>query len=292
MVDFGLRRTHGGEAGLKVARASYLSGFDATSDVLAGQMFGIPTAGTMAHSFVECFEDEQRAFEAFLASYPEGSTLLIDTYDTLEGARIAARVRARSPGCAAGRRPPRLRRPVRAEPWRPPRARRGGPRGRDDLRERQSRRARDRAPARWGAPIDGFGVGSRLGVSADAPFLDAAYKLVAFDGRPVMKLSTGKATLPGAKQVWRQGGSGRFEHDVVSLAAEPGPRGGVPLLEPVMEDGERIRADSLEEARSRAAAQRAALPPSLRRLDAGEYPVEIGTGLDPIRRATTAEAGR
>ncbi len=198
LVDFGLRRAHGGEAGLKVARSSYLAGFDATSNVLAGLLFGIPAAGTMAHSFVECFEDERAAFEAFLRAYPRGSTLVIDTYDTVEGARVAARA-ART---LAGRG-----------------VRLGGVRlDSGDLLElsRSVRRVLDEADladvtilasgnldereiARLlaeGAPIDGFGVGSRLGVSADSPFLDAAYKLVAFDGRPVLKLSAGKATLP------------------------------------------------------------------------------------------------
>ena len=101
LVEFGLRRAHGGEAGLKAARASYLAGFDSTSNVLAGATFGIPVAGTMAHSYVECFETETAAFEAFTSSYPDGSTLLIDTYDTVEGARRAARDRARALASAA-----------------------------------------------------------------------------------------------------------------------------------------------------------------------------------------------
>jgi nicotinate phosphoribosyltransferase len=294
LVEFGLRRAHGGEAGLKAARASYLAGFDATSDVLAGQRFGIPIAGTMAHSYVECFEHETDAFEAYTRSYPDGATLLIDTYDTVEGARRAVRV-ARDLAARGGRL--------------------GGVRLDSGDLLTLSLRVRDVLDEAGltevtifasgnldeheidrllgaGAPIDGFGVGSRLVVSADAPSIDLVYKLVAFDGRPVLKLSSGKATLPGLKQVWRRVENGLFAGDVVALLDEPGPEAAVALLEPAMKDGGRVRADSLEEARSRAAAQRAALPPSLRRLDAGIYPVEIGTGLDAIRRATTAEAGR
>ena len=126
LVDFGLRRAHGADAGLTVARSSWLAGFDATSNVLAGKLYGIPLAGTMAHSYVEAFPDEAAAFEAFASSYPDGSTLLIDTYDTVEGARRAAGSRTRWPRAAAGSaRAARLGRPRRAEPRGPRRARRG-----------------------------------------------------------------------------------------------------------------------------------------------------------------------
>jgi nicotinate phosphoribosyltransferase len=287
LVDFSLRRTHGGEAGLKVARASYLAGFDATSNVLAARLHGIPAAGTMAHSFVECFEDERRAFEAFLQTYPEGSTLLIDTYDTLEGAR-----RASETALALADRGVRL----------------GGVRlDSGDLLElsRGVRRILDESGlggvtifasgnldenaverlAVAGAPIDGFGVGTRLGVSADAPFLDMTYKLVAFDGRPVLKLSPAKATLPGTKQVWRTRDGDHLAGDRVALAAEPGPPGAIPLLEPVMRGGERLVDASLATARERAAAERQALASPQRRLDAQPYPVELGAELVALRDA-------
>ena len=287
LVEFGLRRTHGGEAGLKVARASYLAGFDATSNVLAGRLFGIPTAGTMAHSYVECFEDEQAAFAAFLRTRPRGSTLVIDTYDTIEGARRAVRA-AR----ALGGRGVRLA-GVRLDSGDLPDLARKVRRVLDeadlaDVTIFASGNLDEREIARLlaeGAPIDGFGVGSRLGVSADAPFLDAAYKLVAFDGRPVLKLSAGKATLPGAKQVWRQQSGGRFAHDLVALAPEPGPEGAVPLLGPVMQDGLRLRHEPLETARERAAEQRAALAPEHRALDAKDYTVELSPDLVALRNA-------
>jgi nicotinate phosphoribosyltransferase len=294
LVEFGLRRAHGGEAGLKAARASYLAGFDATSDVLAGQRFGIPLAGTMAHSYVECFEHETDAFAAYTRSYPEGATLLIDTYDTIEGARRAARV-----GLDLAARGGRL----------------GGVRldsgdllglsfrvrevldeagltevtifASSNLDEHGINRLLDAS-----APIDGFGVGTRLVVSADAPYVDLVYKLVAFDGRPVMKLSSEKATLPGPKQVWRRTERGRFTGDVVALLDEPGPRAAAPLLEPMMKNGTRTNTDSLEQARRHAATQRASLPPELRCLNAGVYPVEIGAGLQALRQTIAAAATR
>jgi nicotinate phosphoribosyltransferase len=285
LVDFGLRRSHGGEAGLKVARSSHLAGFDATSNLLAGRTYGIPVAGTMAHSYVECFEDESAAFAAFTSSYPEGSTLLIDTYDTVEGARGAAQV-----AHALAERGAHL----------------GGVRlDSGDLLElsRSVRRVLDdaglpevtifasgnldeREIARLlghGAPIDGFGVGSRLGVSADAPYLDAAYKLVAFDGRPLLKLSSEKATLPGAKQVWRRREGGRFAGDVIALLDEPAPPGAEPLLATVMAHGTGVDCETLGVARARAADQRSALAPEHRLLEAQPYPVELGTELTALR---------
>lgn len=291
LVDFSLRRTHGAEAGMKVARASYLGGFDSTSNVLGGRLYGIPIAGTMAHSYVECFEDEQAAFEAFARAYPRGSTLLVDTYDTVAGARQAARV-----AHALAERGGRLG-AVRLDSG--------------DLLE-LSRRVRsgldadglrevgifasgsldEREIARLlasGAPIDGFGVGSRLGVSADAPYLDMAYKLVAFDGRPVLKLSAGKATLPGAKQVWRRVEAGRLAGDLVALVDEPPPDGAEGLLQPVMKDGARLGHDTLAAARARALAQRAALAPEQRLLDAQPYPVESSAQLVALRDVLTGK---
>ena len=291
LVDFGLRRTHGGEAGLKVARASYLAGFDSTSNVLAGKVYGIPVSGTMAHSYVECFGDESAAFEAFSRSYPDGSTLLIDTYDTVEGAQRAARV-----GRALREQGGRL----------------GGVRlDSGDLLElsRQVRQVLDEAGLpevtifasgnldereiarllRAGAPIDGFGVGSRLGTSADAPYLDAAYKLVAFDGRPVLKLSTGKATLPDSKQVWRQLDGDRFAGDVVALRDEPAPPGAEPLLDAAMTSGVRVHREGLDTARARAAQQRAALAPEHRGLDSEAYAVAISPALAALRETLAEE---
>ncbi len=286
LVEFGFRRAHGLDAGLAVARASHLAGFDATSNVLAGERFGIPVAGTMAHSYVESFTDETAAFEAFVRSYPDGSTLLIDTYDTIEGARRAAEVARRLPA-------------------------RGGRLGAvrldsGDLLElsRRVRAVLDEAElpdvtifasgnldehsigalVAAGAPIDGFGVGSRLSTSAGAPYLDFVYKLVEFDGRGVMKLSADKATLPGSKQVWRLLAGNLFIGDTVTLAEENAPAGAEPLLELVISEGQRLSRTSLDGARERAAAQRSALPVEYRRLDAVAEPVAVSAGIEALRR--------
>ncbi len=280
-----MRRAHGGQAGVEVARASYLAGFDATSDVLAGRRYGIPLAGTMAHSYIECFGSETAAFEAFTRSYPEGSTLLIDTYDTVEGARRAADV-ARSLAARGGRLGGvrldsgdllDLSRRVRAVL---------DDAGLPDVVIFASGNLDEHELARLlaaAAPIDAFGVGSRLAVSDGAPYLDMVYKLVAFDGRPVLKLSPDKATLPGPKQVWRLVENGLLAGDVVALAGERGPLGAEALLEPAVHGR-----DSLDSARARAAAQRAALPADHRRLEAIPYPVEISPAIEALRLSVMA----
>ena len=240
LVDFGLRRTHGADAGLRAARSSYLAGFDSTSNVLAGRLYGIPTAGTMAHSYVESFPDELAAFRAYARAYPDHAILLVDTYETINGVRGAVAV-----GRELAERGHRLR-GVRLD---------SGDLG---ALAREARAILDEADlgdatvfASGGldehdvarllanAPIDGFGIGSRLGTAADSPYLDMAYKLVEFDGRPVMKLSATKATLPGAKQVWRLPAGDEIALDVLGLELEEPPEGGDPLLVQVMEGGQR-----------------------------------------------------
>jgi nicotinate phosphoribosyltransferase len=249
LVDFSLRRTHGVEAGLAAARTSALVGFDATSNVEAARRFGLRPAGTMAHSYVQAFPTEREAFVAFAAEHPDSTTFLVDTYDTLSGVRTAIEV-IRDLGLTKGI-------GVRLDSG--------------DLvaLARESRRLLDeaglpnvRVMASGGldehdveavvearAPIDALGIGTKMGVSADAPSLDSAYKLVAYDGRPVRKLSPGKATLPGAKQVWRPDGGGT---DVIALREEPGLAGYGPLLRPVMRGGSRVgdSAWTLEEGRA------------------------------------------
>jgi nicotinate phosphoribosyltransferase len=291
LVDFSLRRTHGLEAGLRVARASWLAGFDATSNMLAGRAYGIPVAGPMAHSYVECFRREREAFEAFVRRFPDGSTLLVDTYDTVAGTRRAAEV-AKGLADHGGRLAA-----IRLDSG-----------DLDDL-SRRCRVLLDEAglPAvgifasgnldehaiahlvSGGAPIDGFGVGSRLGVSADAPFLDMAYKLVEFDGEPTLKLSAGKATLPGRKQVWRMS-KDPLARDVVTLEDEPPPDGGTPLLRLVLRNRVRVVDGGLEQARERAARERQALPDAQRRLDADEARPVLGPGLADLRDRTVAAA--
>ena len=299
LVDFGLRRAHGGEAGLKAARASYLAGFDSTSNVLAGREYGIPIAGTMAHSFVESFPDELAAFRAYARSYPDRAVLLVDTYEVVEGTRRAIRV-----GRELAERGSRLR-GIRIDSG--------------DLAElsRTARALLDEAGfedagvfvsggldehdvatlLEAGAPIAGFGIGTKMVVSADAPFLDMAYKLVELEGRPTLKLSPGKATLPGRKQVWRVAGPEGFAHDVVEREGEPGPAGGEPLLASVPRAGRRSAAETLLEARERAEGQRKRLPERHRRLAAKPYSVRVGSGLaalraDAARRAAASPSPR
>jgi nicotinate phosphoribosyltransferase len=296
VVDFGLRRTHGIDAGLKAARCAYIAGAAMTSNVLAGCHAGIPPTGTMAHSYVMAFPGELEAFRAYARAFPDATTLLIDTYDTVAGAHHAvivgrelerqghrlAGVRLDSGDLAA------LSREVRgildeaglsyvrifAS---------GG------LDEAEIARCVDGA-----APIDAFGVGTRMNVSADAPYLDIAYKLVRYGSRDVLKLSPGKATWPGQKQVYRRRGpDGRLEGDVLALREEEAAEGGAePLLQTVMMGGRRIEAPpSLGAIRGRCAEQVAALPEPLRRLvtDA-RYPVQPSGRLVALRRALEAEA--
>jgi nicotinate phosphoribosyltransferase len=290
LVDFGLRRTHGGEAGLAAARASYLAGFDATSNVLAGREYGIPISGTMAHSYVESYTDELTAFRAFARSYPDAAVLVVDTYDTLEGARRAAVVGRELAASGHRLRGVRLDSgdvfassgPVRAIL---------DEAGLHDAVVFASGGLDEHEISRLlaaGAPIGGFGVGSKMGVSADAPFLDMVYKLVEHGRRPVLKLSEGKATLPGRKQVWRvRGEDGGTSHDVLALADEDLP--GEPLLVEVMRDGAVTHSESLAESRARARRERELLPSSVRALEAAPYDVRVEPGLDALGAAVGHE---
>jgi nicotinate phosphoribosyltransferase len=294
LVDFSLRRTHRADAGMRVARSSYLAGFDSTSNVLAGKAYGIPVAGTMAHSYVEAFPDELEAFRAYARAYPDRAILLVDTYDTLAGARraiVVARELASRGHRLVGVRLDsgdlgELARGVRALL---------DEAGLPDVTVFASGGLDEHdveALVSAGAPIDGFGVGSKLGTAADASYLDMAYKLVAFDGRPVLKLSATKATWPGAKQVWRLTEEGRYALDVVGLAGEDDPEGGEPLLVEVMRRGQRTWLDTLGAARERCARQRSLLPERCRRLDADRYDVEVSRALLELRERTAAEARR
>lgn len=281
VVDFGLRRIHGLDAGLKSARAFYVAGVHATSNVLAGHKYGIPVAGTMAHSFVQAFDAELDAFRAFAAIYPN-TTLLVDTYDTLDGVRRVIEL-ARELGDAFRVRAVRL--------------------DSGDLLDLaiRSRALLDEAGLtdveifasggldeyviadllRRGAPINGFGVGTAMGVSADAPYLDIAYKLTEYAGTERVKLSPGKALLPGRKQVFRVEGPYGAERDVITTWGEDGP--GRPLLEKVMENGRRLPAGqvTVQQARERAAREIAMLPEHIRSIEPADlpYPVEISEAL-------------
>jgi nicotinate phosphoribosyltransferase len=262
LVDFSFRRTQGVDAAMAVARATAMVGFVATSNVEAGRRYGIPVAGTMAHSYVEAFPSEKEAFAAFAADHPTRTTFLVDTYDTLNGVRTAIEV-IRELGLSD-------RLGIRLDS------------GDLDALSREARRILDEAGlphvrifasggldeldvdrlVRAGAPIDAFGIGTKMGTSADAPYLDSVYKLVEFDGRPVLKLSAAKATLPGRKQVFRGP-----EGDVLGLRDEPAPDGTEPLLVPVMREGRRLGPPrTLETARGLFRRDLEGLPEEARRL--------------------------
>jgi nicotinate phosphoribosyltransferase len=284
MVDFGLRRAHGAEAGVMAARASYIAGFAGTATVLAGERYGIPLFGTMAHSFVQAHDDETAAFELFAQSRPDNLTLLIDTYDTEAGARkvvaLAPRLAARGIKIGAVRLDSgdltalskSVRRILDEGGLRDVRIFASGGLDEDSIA----------AMLHAGAPVDGFGMGTSLTTSSDVPALDCVYKLQEYAGFPRRKQSTGKATWPGRKQVWRRyDGEGRMRGDVLSLEDEA--QGGEPLLVPVMQGGKPVAASpSLADIRARAARELERLPAPLRRLEgAAPYPVEIG---DALRR--------
>lgn len=289
VADFGMRRMHGTDAALKAARACYLAGVHLTSNVLAGHRYGIPVTGTMAHSYVEAHDREADAFRAFGALYPD-TTLLVDTYDTLDGVRLVVRL-AEELG----------------EAFRPGAIRLDS--GDLGALSREARTLLDDAGLHHvrifasssldeyaladllgrGAPIDGFGVGTRMGTVNDVPYLDTAYKLCAYDGTPRMKLSTDKANLPGRKQVYRFYDGGTAVRDVI--ARHDDVLEATPLLQCVMTDGRRTeagRSQPLNVLRDRAREALGALPGRLLALDVSEppYPVDLSDGLQEALEAT------
>jgi nicotinate phosphoribosyltransferase len=260
VADFGFRRAHGLETGVEASRAAYLGGASATSNVEAARRYGIPATGTMAHSLIQSWGDETAAFQAFAEDNPDHAVLLIDTYDTLQGARNAIAVGRRlreAGGRLLGVRLDSgdldaLSRRVRALL---------DDAGFDDTRIIASGGVDEGSIAALvaaDAPIDAFGVGTSMVVSRDRPAVDVVYKLVAYAGAPRAKYSEGKSLLPGAKQVHRDGSP---ETDVLTGRDDPSP-GGTPLLAPVWRDGIVLAPSSLEEARARAGAALAALPPA------------------------------
>jgi len=279
VIEFGARRAHGFHAALFGARAALIGGCIGTSNTLAGQMFDVPVYGTAAHSFTMAFAHETDAFRAFVRTFPEHAILLIDTYDTLEGARRAAALGPAVRGVRLdGGDLLALSRAVREilDAAGLPRALIVAS---GDLNEE-----RITALAAAGAPIDLYGVGTDLATSRDAPALGGVYKLVAIEAggerRAVRKLGAEKATYPGAKQVYRRHApDGHFGEDVVALGSET--VAGEPLLVPVIRAGELSRArPPLADIRGRARAQIDALPPGVRRLDdADPYPVRITPAL-------------
>lgn len=290
VVEFGLRRAAGTDAGMKAARSAFIAGATMSSNVLAGMAYGIPPTGTMAHSYVSAFPHEIDSFRAFAAAFPDRTILLLDTYDTVTAAHKAVTVAREL--AAAGHRLAGVRldsgdlaalaHEVRAvlDAGGFPDAKifASGGLDEDDI---------DRCLAA-GAPIDAFGVGTRMGVSADAPYLDMAYKLVRYDGRDVLKTSAGKATWAGPKQVYRERDrDGRAVGDVLALRDEAPPAGDPePLLVPVMRGGELLQQHpALDAIRARCRAALASLPDEVRRLrGAAPYPVRYSERLTANQR--------
>ncbi|MEM3378505.1 MAG: nicotinate phosphoribosyltransferase [Candidatus Bathyarchaeia archaeon] len=292
VIEFGLRREHGIDAGMKVARCSYIAGCLGTSNVLAGLAYGIPVFGTMAHSFVMSYETEIEAFRAFAKTFPDKSTLLIDTYDEIAGAEKAVAVakELEAKGCRLGG--VRLDSGDLVEVSK---------KVREILDENGLQHVKIFASGdldefrieellNKGAKIDAFGVGTKMGTSADRPYVDVIYKLCETMNKkgtfsPIMKLSKGKATLPGRKQVYRfKDENGNFAKDVIALADEKIE--GEPLLIKVMEKGEIIYdLPSLERIRETAAENLARLPEKYKKLtNAPMYPVELSRELEALIR--------
>jgi nicotinate phosphoribosyltransferase len=295
LVDFGLRRAHGAEAGLLAARASYIAGFSGTATMLASKLYGIPIYGTMAHSFVQAYDNETAAFEAFARSRPENLILLIDTYDTEDGARKVASLAPRLEAAGITIRGVRLdsgdlvalsksvRRILNDAGLGNVTIFASGGLDEDEL----ARFAREQAP------IDGFGIGTSLTTSFDVPGLDCAYKLQEYAGLPRRKRSTGKATWPGRKQVWRRYDSdGRMREDILSEENDGQP--GEPLIQAVMRNGRRLRpSPSLAEVRARAARDLERLPEPLRRLDPdARYPVRVTDALKQLASEVDSRLAR
>jgi nicotinate phosphoribosyltransferase len=281
LVDFGFRRAHGAEAGLLAARAAYVAGFAGTATLAANRVFGVPVFGTMAHSFIQAHDDEATAFERFALARPKALTLLIDTYDTEAGARLVARLAPRLAANGITIAAVRLDSGDLATHARNVRAILDAA-DLQQIRIMASGGLDDRslqAIVRQGAPIDSFGVGTSLTTSSDAPALDCAYKLQEYAGLPKRKLSEGKATWPGCKQVWRRfHGDGSIAEDTVALAQEPSC--GESLLHPVLRAGRRVKdLPALAEIRAHAAAALASLPASMRRLEETGVPVQISAQL-------------
>jgi nicotinate phosphoribosyltransferase len=282
LVDFGLRRAHGAEAGLMAARASYLVGFAGTATVLAGEMFGIPLYGTMAHSFVEAFDDELAAFEAFARSRPDNIVLLLDTYDSAAAARKVVALAPRLKAAAIAIRGVRL---DSGDLVALAKSVRGilDQGGLADVTIFVSGGLDEDSLAtfaRADAPIDGIGIGTSMTTSSDVPAIDCVYKLQEYAGVARRKRSENKATWPGRKQVWRRyGADGRMVGDTLALEGHDKP--GQPLLQPVMQGGRRLRpTPPLDEIRQHVTRELQRLPEALRRLEPGTtYPVEVAAEL-------------
>ena len=295
LVDFSLRRTHGMDAGLIVARSSFIGGFIGSSNVQAGKIYGLPIYGTMAHSYVESFDREIDSFRAFAKSFPDNTILLIDTYDTLAGARKAVTVAREMRQAGHTLRAVRLdsgdmvqlSQQVREifDESGLPEVKIFASGGFDEFKIQQILSA--------GAIVDAFGVGTKMGVSADAPYLDMAYKMVMYDTRPVMKLSSGKVSLAGPKQVFRQRDEqGFLKGDLIGLRDEK-VADSESLLETVMQDGKRLLPPApLPKIQERFREEFNLLPDTYKNLRGNpNYPVQITPHLQELQDQVRRQIG-
>ena len=274
VLEFGTRRAQGPEAGLRAARAAYIGGCHATSNVKAGALYGVPVAGTAAHSWTQVFPTERESFEALLNVFPDTAILLIDTYDALAGAETAAKLGRRIPGVRLDsgdllQKSRQVRKILDENGLHDARIIASG-----DLNE-----YRIEELVRAGAPIDSFGVGTDLATSRDVPALSVVYKLAETEqnGRVEYKakFSEEKVYSPGRKQVFRFLRDGKYHHDLIARSTECYP-GAAPLLEPLMQAGKRLaRARSTQQIRADTLAGIEKLPERYQTLrNASEYPVE------------------
>lgn len=273
LVDFGLRRAHGPEGGTFAARATYIAGFLGTSNLEAGNLYGIPVSGTMAHSYVLVFSSEEEAFRSYIKTFPDDPVLLIDTYDTMTGVATAAKLALEGLPVSA----------VRVD---------SGdiaciiPQVRKYLDDKNLKEIRIIATGgvdehdidQWlqaGVPIDSFGVGTKLLTSSDIPYLDMTYKLVEYEGIPKSKTSPGKVTIPGRREVYRYyTDDGMMDHDEIATESNDDP--GEKLLETVIRNGKPTGNDtSLEQSRTRFRKDFDRLPARMKGITKSRYPVII-----------------
>ena len=288
LVDFSLRRTPGADAGLTAARSSYIAGFSGTSNVLAGKLYGIPVSGTMAHSFVSSFKNEIDAFSAFSEIYPDNTVLLIDTYDTIQGAKNAVTIGQKMKQNGKSLIGVRIDSGDMVDLSRKVRHILDDA-GLGDVKIFASSSFDEYLiddVLKNGACIDAFGVGTKLGVSADAPYLEMVYKIVRFDGRNVKKHSPGKVNLAGEKQVFRKTGpNGIYETDIIGLKDDMFS-GTAPLLETLIDGGRRVApGPSIDSIREKFKDGFSRLPDRYKSVDAREtYPVLLSDRLQQAQK--------
>lgn len=290
LVDYGLRRSHGAEAGVMAARGAYCGGFAGTATVLAGKLFDIPTYGTMAHSFIQAHDSEDEAFYDFATSHPENCVLLLDTYDTERAVRKVVKLSRKLQQQGIAIRGVRLDSGDMVQLSKKVRTVLDENGLQDilifasgDMDEYSLQKFADNK-----APVDGFGIGSKLTTSADHPYFNCAYKLVEFKGRGRRKLAEHKSTWPGRKQVFRSfSKSSAFAGDILGLADEQ--RDSTPLIHHYMRSGKTISPlPPLEEAKAFAMEQLQQLPAAIDS-PAYRYPVVPSESLKKYAGQVTKE---